>query len=121
MWATLVLYLGGIATIARAGRLADASCGPRTALLFVVLGPLIALVALLLAVIVSSRVNDPRSAQQLGALVVLPITGVFVAQLVGAVRPRHASAARSPRLGAGDPDRRAAVAGRAACSTGSGF
>ena len=41
------------------------------------------LVALLLAVIVSSRVNDPRSAQQLGALVVMPVTAVFIAQLVG--------------------------------------
>jgi ABC-2 type transport system permease protein len=40
-------------------------------------------VSLLLAVIVSSRVNDPRSAQQLGALVVMPVTAAFIAQLVG--------------------------------------
>ena len=39
--------------------------------------------SLLLAVIISSRVNDARSAQQLGALVVLPITVAFVAQLAG--------------------------------------
>ena len=37
----------------------------------------------MLAVIISSRVNDARSAQQLGALVVMPVTAVFVGQLVG--------------------------------------
>ena len=51
--------------------------------------------SLLLAVIISSRVNDARSAQQLGALVVLPITGVFVAQLAGqfVLGPRPAPSA----------------------------
>jgi ABC-2 type transport system permease protein len=34
-------------------------------------------------VVISSRVNDPRSAQQLGALVVMPVTAVFVGQLIG--------------------------------------
>ena len=45
------------------------------------LGPLASLTALQLAVCVSSRVNDARSAQQLAALVVLPITGLLIAQL----------------------------------------
>ena len=40
-----------------------------------------ALVSLTLAVCVSSRVNDARSAQQLAVLVVLPLTGLLVAQL----------------------------------------
>jgi ABC-2 type transport system permease protein len=30
-----------------------------------------------------SRVNDPRSAQQIGALVILPIAGLLVAQITG--------------------------------------
>jgi len=47
------------------------------------IGPLAALAALQLAVCVSSRVNDPRSAQQIGALVVLPVTAVFVLQIAG--------------------------------------
>jgi ABC-2 type transport system permease protein len=51
-----------------------------------VLAPLAALAALQLAVCVSSRVNDVRSAQQIGALLILPLTGLLVAQLMGSVR-----------------------------------
>jgi ABC-2 type transport system permease protein len=42
-------------------------------------------VALQSAVIVSSRVNDPRTAQQFGVLIILPLTGLLVAQFTGAV------------------------------------
>jgi ABC-2 type transport system permease protein len=38
------------------------------------------------AVLVSSRVNDPRTAQQFGALLILPITGIFVMQFSGVIR-----------------------------------
>ena len=82
MWGTLALYLAGIALLGEPG-VWQTFLGVRSLLLFAVLGPLLTLVALLLAVIISSRVNDPRSAQQLGALIVLPITAAFVAQLVG--------------------------------------
>src|SRR5262249_28717150 len=74
----------GIALVAEPG-VVSAFIGPRILLLFSVVAPLLTLVSLLLAVIISSRVNDARSAQQLGALVVLPITVVFVAQLAGPV------------------------------------
>lgn len=82
MWTTLLLHLAGVAIIGEPGVL-SAVVGPRLFLLFCVLGPLVSLVSLQLAVIVSSRVNDPRSAQQLSALVILPVTAVFIAQLVG--------------------------------------
>lgn len=49
------------------------------------LGPLASLVALQLAVCVSSRVNDARSAQQIGALVILPVAGLLVVQLTGSI------------------------------------
>jgi ABC-2 type transport system permease protein len=58
--------------------------GARSWLMFGLLGPLAALGALLLSVIVSSRANDPRSAQQLASLMILPITAAFVAQMMGA-------------------------------------
>jgi len=51
-------------------------------------GPLAALTALQLAVCVSSRVNDARSAQQIGALVILPLSAVLVAQLTGSLQLR---------------------------------
>ena len=82
MWVTLAVYVIGIARVAEPG-VGRTFSGAGSLLLFFLVGPLLTLVSLLLAVIISSRVNDPRSAQQLGALVVMPVTAVFVAQLVG--------------------------------------
>lgn len=45
--------------------------------------PLISLFSVLLGVIVSSRVDDPRVAQQVGGFVVLPIIAVAVLQFLG--------------------------------------
>jgi len=58
----------------------------RSVAIVFLLAPLAALAALQLAVCVSSRVNDVRSAQQIGALLILPLTGLLVAQLTGSVQ-----------------------------------
>jgi ABC-2 type transport system permease protein len=59
--------------------------GARAIATVFVLGPLAALAALQMAVCVSSRVNDARTAQQVGVLVILPIPGLLVSQLFGAL------------------------------------
>jgi ABC-2 type transport system permease protein len=59
--------------------------GARSLAIVFVVGPLAALAALQLAVCVSSRVNDARAAQQFGALIILPLTALLVAQLMGSV------------------------------------
>ncbi len=82
MIATSVLFFGGIALLGAPGVLA-ALLTPRTAAVLLALGPLASLVALQLAVVVSSRVNDARTAQQVGVLIILPITGLMVAQFSG--------------------------------------
>jgi len=53
-------------------------------LLVLGLGPMTSLLALQVGVLVSARVNDPRTAQQFGALFILPLTGLFMAQMSGA-------------------------------------
>ena len=45
----------------------------------VTLVPLICLLSVLLGIIVSSRVNDARTAQQIGGFIVLPVIGVAIA------------------------------------------
>jgi ABC-2 type transport system permease protein len=75
------LYVAGIAALAEPG-VAGAFVNPSSLLILFGIAPLVTLLSLQLAVILSSRVNDPRSAQQLGALIVLPMTGLFVAQLI---------------------------------------
>ena len=49
----------------------------------VTLVPLICLFSVLLGIVVSSRVNDPRTAQQIGGFVVIPIIAIAVAQFFG--------------------------------------
>ena len=67
-------------------RASPRACWGRVSIAIVfVLGPLAALAALQMAVCVSSRVNDAGTAQQIGVLVILPIPGLLVGQLFGAV------------------------------------
>jgi ABC-2 type transport system permease protein len=81
-WASLVLYVAGIWWLAEPGVL-RVVLTPRTLVIACLLGPLAAVAALELALIVSSRVNDPRSAQQVGLVVILPMVGVLIAQFAG--------------------------------------
>jgi len=81
-WAAVALEVIGVVAIGEPG-MWHSIVGPRLFLLFGVLGPLVELASLQVSVIVSSRTSDPRSAQQLTALLILPVTVVFVAQLLG--------------------------------------
>jgi ABC-2 type transport system permease protein len=78
----LTVYGAGIWLLAAPG-VFSAVATVRTLLLVLLVGPLTTLVAMQLAVIASSRANDPRSAQQIGVLVILPIIGLMVAQFTG--------------------------------------
>ncbi len=49
------------------------------------IGPLLSIAGVSVAVMISSRVNDPRVAEQLSTLVVLPLLVLFVAQTSGFV------------------------------------
>ena len=82
--AIFVLLLTGAAMFARPG-VYLALLTPQSLLIMFVAGPLAALAALQMAVCVSSRANDARGAQQIGAIIVLPITGLLVAQVTGSV------------------------------------
>jgi len=83
--ACFLIYLAGVAIFAQPG-VVRALVTPVSLAVMFVLGPLAALAALQLAVCVSSRVNDPRSAQQIGALVVLPVAAAFILQITGTFR-----------------------------------
>jgi ABC-2 type transport system permease protein len=82
-WFAGALYVGGILLVGEPG-VWRSILGARTFIMFMILGPLVELATLQVSVIVSSRANDPRSAQQLTSLLILPITVIFIAQLMGA-------------------------------------
>ncbi len=48
-----------------------------------IVGPLMALLAIMVSIIVSSRVNDPRVAEQLSMVVIVPLLAVFFGQMSG--------------------------------------
>src|SRR5574337_899674 len=50
-----------------------------------VAGPLMAILAVNFALIVSSRVNDPRVAEQISAVVVVPLLGLVFGQIAGVI------------------------------------
>lgn len=79
------LYMAGVALLAADGVL-RALLDTKTLLLLFVLGPLAALVALQIPVIVSSRVNDTRTAQQFGVFIILPLVALMVGQINGFLR-----------------------------------
>ena len=55
----------------------------RWLLAVIVVGPLMAMLAVNISIMVSSRVNDPRVAEQISMVVLLPVLAVFFGQLAG--------------------------------------
>jgi ABC-2 type transport system permease protein len=96
-FAGLALYGGGILAFGLPG-VALAMVNARSLLLTLWLAPSAALVSLQFAVLISSRVNDPRTAQQWGVLIIAPLSGLFIAQLTGSLWP---SARALATIGAG--------------------
>jgi ABC-2 type transport system permease protein len=80
----LLVYFAGIVAIAEPGVAREMASG-RTAILIALIGPAAALVSLQAAIVVSSRVNDARTAQQFGVLIIIPLTALLVAQFTGSV------------------------------------
>jgi len=82
--AGLALYFGILPLVAEPGVM-SAMLSARTLLLVTLVGPMAALVALQAAIIVSSRVNDARTAQQFGVVIIIPLMIILVGQFTGSV------------------------------------
>ncbi|MEX1072006.1 MAG: ABC transporter permease subunit [Anaerolineales bacterium] len=79
------LFAAGTAFLAASPAVALRLFSPIWMIGIFVVGPLLSLAGVNLAVMISSRVNDPRTAEQFSALIILPVMAVFVGQLLGAV------------------------------------
>jgi ABC-2 type transport system permease protein len=56
---------------------------PRWLLAVFVVGPLLALLSVTFSIMVSSRVNDPRVAEQLSVVIIVPLMALFFGQMAG--------------------------------------
>ena len=79
-----VFVVGAVIITGGGGLLAGILNGLWLIAIFIV-GPLLALAAVSVAVMVSSRANDPRVAEQLSMLVILPLLGLFFGQVTGLI------------------------------------
>lgn len=83
--AGFLIFAGGTALLAISPAVALRLFSPLWLLGIFVVGPLVSLTGVNVAVMISSRVNDPRAAEQLAALIILPVMAIFMGQLFGAV------------------------------------
>jgi ABC-2 type transport system permease protein len=80
--AGLAIYFAGILLFGAPGVI-GAMASARTFVLIFLVAPAAALLSLQAAILISSRVNDARTAQQFGVLIILPLTAILVAQFTG--------------------------------------
>jgi ABC-2 type transport system permease protein len=82
-WICGAIFITGLSlvTVSRAVFVAVVSPGWLIVLLLCM--PLIVLIAVTAMVAISSRVNDPRTAQQISAVAVIPVLTIFLGQLAG--------------------------------------
>ncbi len=84
-WVTYVLFLIGARLIVTSDVVYARLFDPMWLLAMILLAPLFALFAVNLGIIVSSRVNDVRVAQQMVGIIVLPVVLLGVGQTTGLV------------------------------------
>lgn len=84
-WVCFLVFLLLLPVVgATPGLMANVS-GPVWLVAILVIGPLMAVAAVNLAVIVSSRVNDPRVAEQMAGVLIVPLLGLLFGQIAGII------------------------------------
>lgn len=81
--AAFLIFAIGAGLLSGSSLVTAALLDPMWLLAVLLVGPLLAILSVNFAIMVSSRVNDPRVAEQLSAVVVVPILGLFFGQVSG--------------------------------------
>lgn len=84
-WISFLIFVLGARFLAAGPDLIARLVDPLWLVAVFIVGPLMAVAAISVAVMVSSRANDPRVAEQLSMLVVIPLLALFFAQIAGLI------------------------------------
>lgn len=84
-WVGFIIYAIGARIIVSNPLVLKALVDPMWLIAVLVLGPLLAILSVNFSIMVSSRVNDPRVAEQLSAVVILPVLALFFGQIAGLI------------------------------------
>ncbi len=82
-WVGFGIFAVGSLIITGGGALAAALLDPMWLIAIFIAGPLMSVLSVNFSIMISSRVNDPRVAEQLSAVVILPLLAVFFGQIAG--------------------------------------
>jgi ABC-2 type transport system permease protein len=92
-WLSFAIYVVAARFLVASDRVYAAITNPMWLVGMIFVAPLLCVLAVMVAVIISSRVNDPRAAEQLGFVVMLPILALFFGQIFGVIALNTASMA----------------------------
>ena len=82
-WGSYAVFTVGTNLLASSSAVTQQLFDPMWLIAIFVVGPLLSITGVSLAVMISSRVNDPRVAEQLSSLVIFPILAIFMGQSFG--------------------------------------
>lgn len=85
-WLAYGVFTIGTNILAASPMVTQQLFNPMWLLAIFVVAPLLSITGVSLAVMISSRVNDPRVAEQLSSLVVLPLIAIFMGQSFGLIQ-----------------------------------
>jgi ABC-2 type transport system permease protein len=83
-WVAYLIYLVAVLLVGSQAAV-NAVTAPRWVLVMIVMVPLLTALSVNLGILISTRVNDVRVAQQIGGLVVVPVVALGIAQVTGRV------------------------------------
>jgi ABC-2 type transport system permease protein len=84
-WAGFIIFTLGAPLVGTGPAVMRQMASPVWLVAIFVIGPLLSVLAVNCAVLVSSRVTDPRVAEQISAVVIVPLLGVLFGQLAGVI------------------------------------
>ena len=82
-WICGAIFVTGLSLVTVSSRVLTAIVSPGWFIVLILCVPLIVMIAVTAMVAISSRVNDPRTAQQISAVAVIPVLTIFFGQLAG--------------------------------------
>lgn len=84
-WLAFVIFLVGARFFVVSERVYALFMNPMWFVAMLIVAPLLTVLSVNVAIIISSRVSDPRAAEQLGMLIMLPLLFLFFGQIFGLV------------------------------------
>ncbi|MEA3441714.1 MAG: ABC transporter permease subunit [Chloroflexota bacterium] len=82
-WGGFLVFAVGAGIIVQSVNVTRALISPVWLFAVIVIGPLLAILSVNFSLMVSSRVTDPRAAEQISAVIIVPVLVVFFGQIAG--------------------------------------